>query len=61
MWPWMGAAALMLASIVVPITSIRAFWIVPVSTILLVPPVMLVMMGVITPAVLRNESLSEME
>jgi hypothetical protein len=61
-WPWLGAAALMLASLAVPAPSIRALWIVPVSTILLIPPVMLVMMGIITPAVLRNEeSLSEME
>lgn len=54
-WPWVGAAAFMLARLFVPSYLIRELWIVPLSTLLLAPSATLVMMGVVTPAVLRSE------
>jgi hypothetical protein len=36
-WPWLGAVACLIASFAIPLDTIRRFWIVPVSTLPLVP------------------------
>jgi glycosyl transferase family 87 len=52
-WPWVGCSVFMLAHFAVPAILIRQFWIVPVSTLLLVPSAMLVLFSILTPAMLR--------
>jgi Glycosyltransferase family 87 len=45
-WPWLGALSLMIASTVVPLTVIRRLWIMPVSSLLLVPISLLTTFGI---------------
>jgi hypothetical protein len=55
-WPWVGSLALMLGRLLVPAVMLRQFWIVPLSTLLLVPPAMLVMFVILTPAMFRDNT-----
>jgi hypothetical protein len=52
-WPWAGALAFMVASLVVPLERIRRYWITPLGSVLLVPVGMLVLFAIIAPTVLR--------
>lgn len=53
-WPWLGAIILMLASAFVPQTLVRKLWLVPVSSILLIPLSLLVSFAMLTPTLFRS-------
>jgi hypothetical protein len=51
-WPWVGSLAYLLASLIVPLSSLRQLWIVPVASILLIPLALLVMLAALGPSAL---------
>lgn len=51
-WPWVGSFAYLLASLAVPLSSLRRLWIVPVASILLIPLALLVMLAALDPSAL---------
>ena len=54
-WPWIGALAVMLLSILIPVNRIRAHWLIPVSTLLVTPAMVLVALAIRAPDVLKFE------
>ncbi len=50
-WQWLGALACLLASFAIPLSLIRKVWIIPVSTLLLVPLALLVLFAIQSPKV----------
>jgi hypothetical protein len=48
-WPWVGSLAYLLASLAVPLSSLRRLWIVPVASILLIPLALLIMLASLAP------------
>jgi len=57
-WPWLAAFALILVSLFLPF--IRKFWIVPVSTLLLVPLTATFLLILCTPMVLRSGQVQDL-
>ena len=57
-WQWLGSLVFMLASSAVPVASIQRFWIVPLSTILLIPLAVLVLLAILTRAALKTGGLN---
>jgi hypothetical protein len=51
-WPWVGSLAFLLASLLVPLSSLRRLWIVPVASVLLIPLALLVMLAALAPSAL---------
>jgi hypothetical protein len=51
-WPWVGSLAYLLASLAVPLSSLRRLWIVPVASILLIPIALLIMLASLAPTAL---------
>jgi hypothetical protein len=51
-WPWVGSLAYQLASLAVPLSSLRRLWIVPVASILLIPLALLIMLASLAPRAL---------
>jgi hypothetical protein len=55
-WPWVGACLFALASLAIPTDRLRQFWLVPVSTLLLVPLSVLVLLSINLPAMIRSRA-----
>ncbi len=53
-WQWVGAVAAMIATWLFPLDLVRRFWIVPVSTILLIPLALLIPFFILAPSVMRR-------
>jgi hypothetical protein len=51
-WPWVGSLAYLLASLAIPLSSLRRLWIVPVASILLIPLALLVLLASLAPTAL---------
>ena len=54
-WPWIGALVFMLLSIFISRNSMRAHWLIPVSTLLITPMMVLIALAIRAPDVLKVE------
>jgi len=53
-WPWLAAWIVVLAGLAIPMERLKQFWLVPLSTLVLVPFSLLILFSISLPAMIRS-------